>query len=334
MTPQISVLLPYRDASETLDEALDSVLAQDQVDLEVIAVDDGSRDDGPARVARLAGRHGRLVAVSAGGVGIARALAIGLAEARAPLIARMDSDDLCLPGRFARQVDLLRAQPRVAVVGTQVEPFPSEAVGEGLRRYVAWQNALVTPEDHARQLFVESPLCHPSVMIRREVLAQVGGWRDVGWPEDYDLWLRIDAAGGQLAKVPQVLLQWRHRVGRATFADDRYHLEQFRRAKAPHLARRVLADGRPLAVWGAGRTGKRLARLLEIYGVRADHFIDIDPKKIGSVARGAPIVGPARLPIGTHLVVVAAGAIGARDLIRASLDHAGFREGYDYLCAA
>jgi hypothetical protein len=215
-----------------------------------------------------------------------------------------------------------------------VEAFSDGVVGEGLLRYVAWQNTLLTADDHRRELFVESPLCHPSVMLRKAAVEAVGGWRDVAWPEDYDLWLRLDAAGFALDKVPEVLLRWRHRDGRLTFADSRYGLEEFRRAKAPHLARRVLADGRPLAVWGAGRTGKRLARLLEAHGVFADHFIDIDPKKIGNVARGRPVRAATSLPLHTHLVVVAAGAIGARALIRAALDGAGFREGRDYLCAA
>jgi len=330
--PAVSVLLPYRDAGETIEAAIDTVLSQRRPSLELICIDDGSEDGGADEVARLAARHRALVTLRSGGTGIVGALSLGLAQARAPLVARMDGDDLCLPDRFARQEELLARDPRLGAVGTQVEAFP--VAGAGLRRYIDWQNGVLGPEAHSTQLFIESPLCHPSVMLRRSALEAVGGWRDVPWPEDYDLWLRLDAAGFALDKVPEVLLRWRHREGRATFTDARYGIEQFRRAKAPHLARRVLADGRPLAVWGAGRTGKRLVRLLERHGVQPDHFIDIDPKKIGNVARGRPVRSPERLPIGTHLVVVAAGAIGARALIRAALDAAGLREGRDYLCAA
>jgi glycosyltransferase involved in cell wall biosynthesis len=328
----VSVLLPYRDAGETIEEAVDSVLAQCGPRFELICVDDGSTDGGPRRVAALAARHRSIVTVATGGVGIVRALQAGLAVARAPLIARMDGDDVCLPDRFAQQVDGFMRNPRLGVLGTQIEAFP--LAGEGLRRYVDWQNGVLGPAAHATQLFIESPLCHPSVMLRRTALDAVGGWQDVAWAEDYDLWLRLDAAGWELDKVPSLLLRWRHRDGRLTFADSRYDRDQFHRAKAPHLARRVLADGRPLAVWGAGRTGKRLVRELEPHGVVPDHFIDIDPKKIGNVARGRPIRSSARLPLGTHLVVVAAGAIGARAIIRAQLDHAGFEEGRDYLCTA
>jgi glycosyltransferase involved in cell wall biosynthesis len=332
----VSVLLPYRDAAATVEEALDCMLAQRGVGVEVVAVDDGSRDDGPTRVARLAARHRRLRCLGTPGVGIAAALNLALAAAEAPVVARMDGDDVCAPERLALQLEALRAQPRVAALGTQVSAFPDDAVAGGLRAFIAWQNGLLSPADHARQLFVESPLCHPSVMMRREALAAVGGYRAGPFPEDYDLWLRLDAAGWALAKLASVLVGWRHRAGRATFADPRCSLDAFRAVKAPHLAQRVraLAAGRAVVVWGAGKTGKRLARALDAYDVRAAAFIDIDPKKLGGTARGAPVRSADTLARDAHIVVVAVGARGARDEVRGRLDEMGFVEGADYLCAS
>jgi len=215
-----------------------------------------------------------------------------------------------------------------------VEAFPDGAVGEGLRAYVEWQNALVAAAGPARDLFVEAPLCHPSVMLRREALDSVGGYRDVAWPEDYDLWLRLDAAGWALAKLPRVLLRWRHAPGRATFSHPRYGMGRIREARAAFLAPKLRAAGRPVAVWGAGKTGRRLMRALEAHGVRAVRWIDIDPGKIGRTARGAPIVGPESLERGEHLVLVAVGARGARGLVRGRLLERGFVEGVDFVCAA
>ena len=332
----VSVLLPYRDAADTVEEALDCVLAQRGVRLEVIAVDDGSRDEGPAKVARLAARHRALRPLSTSGLGIPGALNVAFAAASAPVLARMDGDDVCAPDRLRLQLEQLRAQPALGALGTEVEAFPDEAVEDGLRRFVAWQNALRTPEEHARQLFVESPLCHPSVMLRREALAQLGGYREGPFPEDYDLWLRLDAAGWALAKIAPVLLGWRHRPFRATFVDPRYSIDAFRAVKAPHLARRLstLQRDRRLLVWGAGKTGKRLLRALEPHHVRAHAFIDIDPAKLGGHARGLPVRPPEGLRRETDLVVVAVGARGARDLVRAHLDNCAFVEGSDYLCAS
>ena len=166
MAPRVSVLMPYRDAAETLAEAMESVLDERGVDLELIAVDDGSRDEGPAIAARIASGDGRVVLGASGGSGIAGALDHAAALAQGELFGRMDADDVSLPGRLAAEAALLDRDPTLGVVGTWVSAFPEEATGEGTRRYLDWMNGLVTPADHARDLFVESPLCHPSVLMR------------------------------------------------------------------------------------------------------------------------------------------------------------------------
>ncbi|MGK3991879.1 glycosyltransferase [Sorangium sp. So ce1024] len=333
MAPLVSVLLPYRQAEATIEEALESVLAEREVDLEVVAVDDGSTDAGPSTVARIARRDRRVVPIATGGVGIARALSRAVEAARGELLARMDGDDISIDGRLARQAEALRRDPRLGVVGARVEAFADGPVGEGMLRYVDWLNSIVTPEDHAREMFVESPLCHPSVMLRRSALEQVGGFREAPWAEDYDLWLRLDAAGVRMAKIPELGLRWRHREGRATFADPRYAIARFLEAKAHYLARK-LGPARPVAVWGAGKTGRRLARALARSGVTPARFVDIDPRKIGRTAQGAPIVDPSRLERGAQTIVVAVGARGARALIREHLRARGFVEGSDYVCAS
>jgi GT2 family glycosyltransferase len=333
MLPRVSVLLPYRDAARTIEEAIDSIVAQHRVTVELIAVDDGSQDDGPARVARLAGRHRAVIALSSPGRGLVAALGCALGQARADVIARMDGDDVSHPERLARQLELLAGNPRLGAVGTGVEAFPASAVGAGMNRYIGWLNQLVTPADHAREIFIESPLCHPSVAIRRQALVDVGPWRECGWPEDYDLWLRMDAAGWQLAKVPEVLLRWRHHDRRATLCDPRYRRERFIAAKAEPLARRLCHLARPWVMWGAGRTGKRLARALAPHAARPACFIDIDERKLGRRVMGQAIVPPDQMPR-EHTAVVAVGALGARDEIRSYLAAQRQIEGNDYLCAA
>ncbi len=324
--------MPYRDAADTLREAVESVLSQRGVLLELIAIDDGSKDEGASVIAELAARDGRVRALSSGGAGLVAALELGRDAARGRFIARMDADDIALPARLARQAAALEDDPEVGALGTQVALFGE--VGEGMRRYVEWQNGLVSAADHARDLFVECPLCHPSVMLRREALDAVGGWRDGPWPEDYDLWLRLHAAGWQLAKVPEVLLRWRQRASSATFTSPRYAPSAFRAARAAFLAPVLAARGRGVAIWGAGPTGRRLARELEAHGARASLFVDIDPRKIGRTARGAPIRDAGALVRGAHTIVVAVGARGARALVREHLSLRGFVEGDDFVCAA
>jgi hypothetical protein len=172
-------------------------------------------------------------------------------------------------------------------------------------------------------------------MLRASALRAIGGYRDGAFPEDYDLWLRLDAAGFALAKLPRVLLRWRRGPRAATARDPRYEGAPFPELKAPFLVARLRSVARPIDVWGAGRTGRLLARALEPHGARASRFIDIDPKKIGRTARGVPIVAvDALAPPAERWVVVALGARGARDLARAELLRRGYREGDDFLCAA
>lgn len=332
--PEVSVLLPTRDNAETLREAISGILQETSVPLELIVVDDGSRDDTPKILHEFSSQDPRVIPRRTMGIGIISALNLAWGMARAPLLARMDGDDRSFPGRLAAQRDYLRAHPDVHLVATRVVAEPDEAIGEGMRRYVSWQNSLLSPEDHRREIFVESPLCHPSVMLRREVFDALGGYRDVPWPEDYDLWLRMDAAGMRLAKLPEVLLAWRHRPGRLTFTHPRYARAQLTAARGAFLAARVRAMGGVPVIWGAGPTGRRLARAMEPAGVFPTRFVDIDPDKVGRVARGVPIARPETLVRGRDTVVVAVGAEGAREIIRASLAAMRFAEGIDFVVAA
>jgi glycosyltransferase involved in cell wall biosynthesis len=332
MSRRVAVLLPFRDVSRWLDEAIRSVRQEPEVDA-LVLVDDGSIDASSHIAEAHARADPRVEVLRTPGIGLPRALEVGRARAAARYLARMDGDDVSVPGRVARQASYLDAHPEVAAVGAQVAPFPT--VGEGLAHYVAWQNALLSPREHRDALFVEAPLCHPSVTLRASVLDEVGGYRDGPFPEDYELWLRLDAAGHGLAKLEDVLLRWRHRDGRLTFQDPRYRPEAHRSLKARYLAARLRVVS-SFVMWGAGPTGKRLARALEGHDLRPCAFVDVDPDKIGGVRRGVPVWSPATLRAASPrpFVVVAVGARGARDLITAELDRWGLVAGADYLAAA
>ncbi len=339
----ISVLLPFRDAATTLAEAMASVLDDLDGGDELVAIDDGSSDGSRAVARAVAENDARVRIVESGGsaaqaAGIAGALNRGIAEARGELLGRMDADDVSLPGRFAAQRALLDADATLGAVGVQVEAFPAPAAG--MQRYFGWQNALVTKSDHARAIFVEAPLCHPTALIRRAALQHVGGFREVAWPQDYDLWLRLDAAGFGIAKVERVLFRWRVHASSVTWTNPKNAASRLLEARASFLAQRlrVLGVDTGFAIWGAGQTGKRLARALEAHGLRPLAFVDVDPKKIGRRARDAVIVdaaeGIARARKDEWLLVVAVGEAGAREVVKQRLLGAGIAESSAFICAA
>ncbi len=333
--PRVSVLLPVRDAARTVRAAAASILRQTWRDLALVCVDDGSTDETPAVLARLAERDRRVEVVRGPGEGIARALQRGLARCDGEVVARMDADDVAHPARLARQLEALAADASLAAVGSAVSLFPRREVRDGMRRYAAWLNGLTTKDLVQRDLFVEAPLVHPAATIRRDALEAAGGWRDGPFPEDYDLWLRLAEAGGGLANVPERLLAWRESPGRLTRTDARYALARHVALKCRYLAGGPLAGRREVALWGAGETGRAFAGALAEHGIAVALFVEVDRKKIGRTVRGAPVVsyedvGRARgLPL-----LVAVGAPGARALIRAELAKAGFREVDDFRCVA
>lgn len=334
--PEVSILLPFHDAGRFLWRAVRSIAAQRYADWKLVLVDDGSTDTSGRAAEWWAERDGRIQLLTPGRVGLVEALNIGLAHATGPLLARMDGDDLMHRDRLAAQVEALRGDKRLTVVGCLVESFPRRRVLEGMARYQEWLNSLVTHEQICRDMFVESPFAHPSVMMRRDAVEAVGGYQDHGWAEDYDLWLRLHAWGGRFAKVPRVLHFWRDSPLRLTRTEERYSLRNFRRLKLHYLRQSVLAGRVRVQVWGAGRGGKVFARVLEAEGFSVSRFVDIDPKKIGGRLRGAPVVAPETLlsaPRDEPLLVVV-GVKGARRLIRSWLDSHGFREPDDYVCVA
>ncbi len=331
--------MPCYNAAATLDEAVGSILEQTLTDLELVVVDDGSQD-GTADLLDAWRRRDRRVRVQRQAhTGIVAALNAGLAACRAPLVARMDADDRSHPERLEAQLNFLDQEPAIAVAGCLVEAFPPEQVRRGFEIYLEWLNRLTTPEAIARELFIESPLPHPSVMVRRQWLERVGGYADLGWPEDYDLWLRLHLYGARFAKVERWLLSWREDPGRLTRTDPRYSVENFLRAKAHYLARGPLLDREAVILWGAGQMGRRLSKHLLREGVPITAFIDIDPKKIGRTRRGRAIHAPDDLPnlLARHsrpVVLAAVGARGGRRAIRTALERLDLIEGEDWWAVA
>lgn len=333
--PAVSVVIPAYNAKSTIGAAVGSILRQTLTDFEVVVVDDGSTDSTPALLDDLRRLDERVIVLEASHGGIINALNAGIAESRGALVARMDADDISHPRRLELQANLMGAHPEISVCSSLVRMFPRGMLLGGMVRYEQWLNSLVSPEQIARDMYVESPLAHPSAMMRRDELMDIGGYQEHGWPEDYDLWLRYHAAGRRFAKVDRALVFWRQSEGRLTFTDSRYSVENFLRAKAHYLARRLSHVGRPVVLWGAGKTGRRLSKHLLREGVDIEAFIDIDANKIGRSLRQRPIVGPEYLRGGPlPFVIAAVSSHGARELIRERLYGFGFVETLDFLCAA
>jgi glycosyltransferase involved in cell wall biosynthesis len=337
--PVVSVLLPCYNAAETIDSTLESLTQQTLRDFELIAVDDGSTDGTIGILQRWADGDARIRLIQQDHSGIVKALNAGLEKCRAEYIARIDADDLAHPERLAKQVSFLVEHHDIALVSCQVKGFPPENVRQGFEIYLEWQNSLLTNEDIQREIFIESPIAHPSVVVRKDWLLKVGAYQERGWPEDYDLWLRLYLAGARFAKLPEILLEWREHEARLTRQDSRYSLENFLRLKAHYLVQGPLLGRESVLIWGAGMMGRRLSKHLLRAGAPLSAFVDVDPDKIGRTRWDLPILSHEQLPdwwrdSPNPIVLASVGSRGARQLIRAQLTQYGLQEAIDWWCLA
>ena len=327
----ISVLLPVRNGGELLIESVNSILGQSYVHFELIIIDDGSTD---GAIDNIANMDERLTIVSNRGQGIVDALNTGFDISQGDFIARMDADDISLTHRFQSQINYLNRHANVGICATQVEIFSDDGnIAGGYREYERWINQLCDPKDIVREIFVESPLPHPTVMMRRWVFETLGGYHDSVWAEDYDMWLRAFENNIAMGKPEGVCLRWRDRMDRTSRVEKRYHKQQFLSAKAHYLARTLLVN-RDVVLLGAGPNGINFLKALRCYDVKVKAFIDIDPKKIGQYKQGLPVLALSALdqyPNALFLGTVA--SRGARQRIRDLLNIQGLSEGDNYVFA-
>ncbi|MFP5259965.1 MAG: glycosyltransferase [Acidobacteriota bacterium] len=336
----ISVVLPVRNAAAALPAALESLAGQTLADFEVLLVDDGSDDNGAtlAVVNAFARRDARFRPILRPHEGIVAALNDGIAASRGEYLARMDADDVCRPERLELQARHLDRTPEVGLVSCRVAFGGDARAAKGYLAHIDWCNSLTTPEAIRLGIFRESPLPHPSVLFRRELVARHGGYRQGDYPEDYELWLRWLEAGVVMDKLPDTLLDWNDPPGRLSRADPRYQAEAFFRIKAGYLAA-YLARSNPfhphVLVAGAGRITRRRAQRLLAHGIVIDAWLDIDPRKVGTSIAGRPVLhlDDAPGPDACYVLPYVASR-GATEEIAARLAARGFVPGKNFLPAA
>lgn len=334
MTPRASILLPAWQAERTLGAALESIRRQSDPDFECVIADDGSTD----RTASIARAHAatdpRFRLVSLPHQGLVATLNAGLDHCRGKYTVRFDADDLMTRHRLRDQLDYLEKNPTLAAAGAHVRFFPRSQMSEGLRAYERWLCAMRTPDDVLREAFIECPLAHPTLAIRTEVLQQLR-YRDLGWPEDYDLVLRLLTQGHRTGVVPKRLHHWRDGPARLSRTDPSYGIDRFTRCKAYFLAHTHLAGHENYVLWGHGPTGRALKRALRTHHKTPSHIIEIHPRRLGNAIQGAPVVPPDALEtLRGAPIVVSVAKQGPRSEVRAWLEARGFREPRDYVCAA
>ncbi len=202
--PLISVVMPVYNAGAYLLSAIASILEQTCRDWEMLCVDDGSNDGSGTMLDWFATQDERIRVVHQANAGIVAALNHGCQLAKAPLLCRMDADDVALPGRLQQQLNYMRSNPSCTVVGGAILEMDSAGDPLAISRLSAEHDQIVEQLLNRR-----TGHFHPTTMFRAEAFEAVGGYRSqYQWVEDHDLWLRM-AQRGRLANVRDVVLCYR-----------------------------------------------------------------------------------------------------------------------------
>ncbi len=326
---ELSVILPFCDEEDVLSSAIKSILEQTYDHFELLLINNGNNLVCKKIADDWREKDKRVVICNEPRRGIVYALNTGIALSKGKFIARMDADDIAKPCRLKKQIDYLNKNPDIGVVAGNVEYVSTLDQSQGMEYFVKWNNSLITPSQISLNRFIETPIIHPSVMFRTELIKKYGGYAHGGFPEDYELWLRWLHHGVGFAKIPDVLIEWHDHSERLTRNDPRYSRKAFYDMKSVYLVKFLAKYNRfhpHVVVFGAGRTSRRRARILEKMNISIDFFVDIKPGRKKNIKYIEELP-----PAGNHFILSYIAKRGTREDVKAFLTDHKYKEGENFL---
>lgn len=335
MKPLISVIMPVRNAAGTVGAAIDSITNQTFKRFELIVVNDGSTDE----TGHILNGYNdpRLTVIHQNHKGIAKSLNKAIQLARSPLIARMDADDVSSPERLKMQYLYLQKHPDTGVVSSLVRFKGDCDRHRGYFLYCRWVNTLVSAHDIYVNRFVDSPLAHPTVLFRKEMIDNYGGYDESELPEDYELWLRWMEKGVRFAKVDKELLTWSDLPNRLSRIHSNYSREAFYKIKTRYLAnwiyRKYHAALPEIWIWGMGKAVFQKSSFLKDYGLNIKGYIEV---AVGvAIRKKRNVIHYSKIPDpGDMLILSYVGDRKGKNKIRQFLISRGYQAGVNFYMMA
>ncbi len=329
----ISVILPFYNAENTLARAVNSILNQTFKEFEIILVNNNSTDKSRKIAEKYSEKFNNILLLDEKKQGVANASNTGMKYAQTKYIARMDADDVSHKERIEKQFQFLEENSGIDLVGTKVNYIGNEG-NSGFKTYVDLTNDICNIKDISINRFSELQIINPTIMFRKATAEKYGYYKHGNFPEDYEFFLRWLNAGRKLAKLPEHLFDWYDSETRLTRTDENYSFDAFYETKTPYLAK-YLQKNNPfhpkVAIWGAGKKSKKRANLLTNYGIEIDFYIDISAKKL----KQQNCLYYQELPVGgEHFILSYVSNRGAKHLIRKFLTDKKYTEGKDFLIIA
>lgn len=294
----VSIVIPFKNTEAFLAECLQSVINQEYETWEVWAVNDHSEDLSRQIAMDFAQKDARINILDNTGTGIIEALRLAYSNSKGRLITRMDSDDIMTPDKLGVMVDSLLKHGKGHLAVGQVNYFSERGISNGYRRYEKWINGLTETGRNYSEIYKECVIPSPCWMVYREDFEACGAFEPDRYPEDYDLTFRFRQQGLTCIPCDKVLHLWRDYDTRTSRTSEHYAQNYFLDIKLHYFLEQDYNPQRPLAVWGAGKKGKSIAKGLidqkvgfewlcdnpnkigkSIYGIEMKHFTQLDTMK-------------------------------------------------------
>ncbi len=259
---------------------IDSILKQTENNWELLAVNDVSTDNSLEILNQFAKKDPRIRVFQNQQKGIIPALKLAFEKSTGELITRMDSDDLMAAQKLEVLKSLLLKNGKGHIATACVQYFSETGVKEGYQKYEQWLNALTIKGNNFDEIYKECVIPSPCWMTWREELIRCQAFESITYPEDYDLCFRFYQKGLKIVSSPEIIHYWRDWATRTSRTSETYSNNQYFDLKLPWFLKLDYNPKRPLIIWGAGRKGKKLARLLSENGVNFQ-WVCNNPKKWG-----------------------------------------------------
>jgi glycosyltransferase involved in cell wall biosynthesis len=318
--PHVSVVLAVHNGEAYVAEAVQSVLAQDYEDFELVVVDDGSTDGTLAMVQSFHDPRIHVLRSSANS-GLAAALNLGVAESRGQYIARQDDDDISVPGRLSQLCQYLDAHPECVLVGSQLAAFCSQTEDDGIRakaldfeRWFSDTTGIIGTDTMLRG----NQLLNGTTMYRRAAWEAAGGYNpEFELAQDYDFNLRM-MMQGELFKIAAKLYRYRVHPGQVSIV--RHERQRYFDALAKIdwcLRQGILAQQQPCRIWGAGSGGAHMLAACRDRSITVVEALDSDPLKLGTAFEDVVVRHPESVDLRDGIVTLIATAPGRAAIVRA-----------------
>lgn len=224
----VSVVIPCYNAEKYIEESVYSIINQTYNNLEIICVDDCSTDNTLKILKQLALKDRRVIVLqNPENLKISKTLNRGIEYSTGEYIARMDADDIALPVRIEKQIEFLEANPEVGLCGTCCEKIDATGKHVGYMRYP------LKHEELKSALLFTSVFIHPTVVFRKKIFNELGGYRDLMPVEDFEYWIRI-IQHFQVANLMDVLLKYRWHGDNVTVTQNALRIDQLSKVLILH----------------------------------------------------------------------------------------------------